>query len=159
MLMPVNWAIDRPRELTLVFADDVTGLERMDRKTGAWAAVKLDGRRAVLMTILKGEGASTLSVVKRVREALPNIQAQLPPDLKFDLLFDQSVFVEAAVEGVVKEAAIAAGLTALMILLFLGSLGSTLIIAISIPLSILTSLIALSALGGQDRKRNRNGND
>ena len=101
--------------------------------------VRRDGRRAVLMTILKGEGASTLDVVNRVRAALPGIQAQLPPELKMDLLFDQSVFVRAAVEGVLKEGAIAAGLTALMILLFLGSWRSTLIVAVSIPLSILTS--------------------
>jgi multidrug efflux pump subunit AcrB len=109
--------------------------------------VRRDGRRAVLMTILKGEGASTLSVVKRVREALPNIRKQLPSDLKFDLLFDQSVFVEAAVEQVMTEGAIAAGLTALMILLFLGSWRSTLIVATSIPLSILSSLIVLWAIG------------
>jgi len=105
--------------------------------------VRRDGRRAVLMTILKGEGASTLSVVSRVREALPRIQAQLPPELKLDLLFDQSVFVKAAVEGVLKEGAIAAGLTALMILVFLGSWRSTLIVAISIPLSILVSVVVL----------------
>src|SRR5438874_1264131 len=105
--------------------------------------VRRDGRRAVLMTILKGEGASTLSVVNRVRAALPGIQAQLPPELKLDLLFDQSVFVRAAVEGVLKEGAIAAGLTALMILMFLGSWRSTLIVATSIPLSILASLIVL----------------
>jgi len=109
--------------------------------------VRRDGRRAVLMTILKGEGASTLSVVNRVRAALPNIQAQLPPELKLDLLFDQSVFVQAAVEGVLKEGAIAAGLTALMILIFLGSWRSTVIVATSIPLSILTSVIVLWGLG------------
>jgi multidrug efflux pump subunit AcrB len=109
--------------------------------------VRRDGRRAVLMTILKGEGASTLSVVDRVRAALPGIQAQLPPELKMDLLFDQSVFVKNAVEGVLKEGAIAAGLTALMILLFLGSWRSTVIVALSIPLSILTSVIVLWALG------------
>src|SRR5262245_5834776 len=109
--------------------------------------VRRDGRRGVLMTILKGEGASTISVVNRVRAALPGIQAQLPPELKMEVLFDQSVFVRAAVEGVLKEGAIAAGLTALMILLFLGSWRSTLIVAISIPLSILTSVIALWALG------------
>ncbi len=109
--------------------------------------VRRDGRRSVLMTILKGEGASTLSVVNRVREALPGIQAQLPPELKLELLFDQSVFVRAAVEGVLKEGAIAAGLTALMILLFLGSWRSTLIVAISIPLSILVAVITLWALG------------
>src|SRR5207249_5827563 len=73
--------------------------------------VRRDGRRAVLMTILKGEGASTLDVVKRVREALPGIQAQLPPELKIEPLFDQSVFVRSAVDGVVKEGAIAAALT------------------------------------------------
>ena len=110
-------------------------------------AVRRDGRRAVLMTILKGEGASTISVVQRVRAALPAIQAQLPPELKMEPLFDQSVFVQAAVDGVLKEGAIAAGLTALMILLFLGSWRSTLIVATSIPLSILCSVIILWGLG------------
>ncbi len=109
--------------------------------------VRRDGRRGVLMTILKGEGASTLDVVNRIRAALPGIQAQVPPELKMDLLFDQSVFVRAAVEGVLKEGAIAAGLTALMILLFLGSWRSTLIVATSIPLSILASIIVLWAMG------------
>jgi multidrug efflux pump subunit AcrB len=109
--------------------------------------VRRDGRRAVLMTILKGEGASTLSVVSRVREAMPGIQAQVPPELKLEFLFDQSVFVRAAVDGVLKEGAIAAGLTALMILVFLGSWRSTLIVATSIPLSILTSIIVLWAMG------------
>jgi multidrug efflux pump subunit AcrB len=109
--------------------------------------VRRDGRRAVLMTVLKGEGASTLSVVNRVRAAMPGIQAQVPPELKLEFLFDQSVFVQAAVDGVLKEGAIAAGLTALMILLFLGSWRSTVIVATSIPLSILTSLIFLWALG------------
>jgi multidrug efflux pump subunit AcrB len=109
--------------------------------------VRRDGRRAVLMTILKGEGASTLGVVEGIRAALPRIQAQLPPELKLELMFDQSVFVRAAVDGVLKEGAIAAGLTALMILLFLGSWRSTLIVATSIPLSILTSIIGLWSLG------------
>src|SRR6516165_433669 len=109
--------------------------------------VRRDGRRAVLMTVLKGEGASTLSVVQRVRDAMPAIQAQVPPELQVEFLFDQSVFVRAAVMGVLKEGAIAAGLTALMILLFLGSWRSTLIVAVSIPLSILTSITALGALG------------
>src|SRR5438132_4054320 len=109
--------------------------------------VRRDGRRAVLMTVLKGEGASTLSVVQRVREAMPAIQAQVPPELKVEFLFDQSIFVRAAVEGVLKEGAIAAALTALMILLFLGSWRSTLIVATSIPLSILTSIIVLWAMG------------
>src|SRR5438477_10886892 len=109
--------------------------------------VRRDGRRAVLMTVLKGEGASTLTVVNQVLAALPGIQAQLPPELKMEPLFDQSVFVRAAVDGVLKEGAIAAGLTALMILLFLGSWRSTLIVATSIPLSILTSVSVLWALG------------
>ena len=109
--------------------------------------VRRDGRRAVLMTILKAEGASTIDIVHRLREAMPRIQAQLPPALKMEFLFDQSVFVEAAVQGVLREGAIAAGLTALMILLFLGSWRSTLIVAVSIPLSILTSIIVLWALG------------
>src|SRR3984957_16437247 len=110
-------------------------------------AVRRNGRRAILMTILKGEGASTISVVQQVRAALPAIQAQLPPELKFEPLFDQSVFVRAAVDGVLKEGAIAAGLTALMILLFLGSWRSTLIVATSIPLSLLCSIIILWGLG------------
>jgi len=108
--------------------------------------VRRDGRRAVMMTILKGEGASSLDVVKGVREILPSIQAQMPPELKMELLFDQSVFVRAAVNGVVKEGLIAAGLTALMILIFLGSWRSTVIVAVSIPLSILTSIIVLWSL-------------
>src|SRR5260370_1108978 len=106
-----------------------------------------DCRRASLITVLKSEGASTLSVVNRVRAAMPAIQAQAPPELKVEFLFDQSVFVQAAVTGVLKEGAIAAGLTALMILLFLGSWRSTLIVATSIPLSILVSIIILGALG------------
>src|SRR5580698_1225922 len=109
--------------------------------------VRRDGRRAVLMTTLKGEGASSLDVVSRVRAAMPGIQAQMPPELNIEFLFDQSVFVRAAIDGVIKEGAIAAGLTALMILVFLGSWRSTVIVAISIPLSILTSIIVLWALG------------
>ncbi|HJZ53808.1 MAG TPA: efflux RND transporter permease subunit, partial [Gemmataceae bacterium] len=109
--------------------------------------VRRDGRRAVLLTVLKGEGASTLDVVRGVKEALPGVQAQLPPELKMDVLIDQSVFVRSAVDGVLKEGAIAAGLTALMILLFLGSWRSTVIVAVSIPLSILVSVDVLWALG------------
>ena len=99
------------------------------------------------MTVLKGEGASPLDVVNQLPAALPGVQAQLPPELKMELLFDQSVFVRAAVQGVLREGAVAAGLTALMILLFLGSWRSTLIVATSIPLSILASIIVLGALG------------
>ncbi len=110
--------------------------------------VRVDGRRSTLMTILKSSNASTLDIVKRVRERLPAIIANMPPPApEIKLLFDQSVFVKAALQGVVKEAVIAAGLTAIMILLFLGSWRSTVIIAISIPLSILVSIITLKFLG------------
>jgi multidrug efflux pump subunit AcrB len=109
--------------------------------------VHTDGKRSVLMVVLKSGGASTLDVVKRVKDALPHIQSTMSPDLKVTPLFDQSVFVKASVDGVVHEAAIAAGLTALMILLFLGSWRSTLIVVISIPLSIMVSIILLYFLG------------
>ncbi|WP_454874009.1 efflux RND transporter permease subunit [Paraburkholderia xenovorans] len=109
--------------------------------------VRQDGHRGVLMSVLKNGSASTLSIVNSLRGLLPGAQAALPPDLKITPLFDQSVFVKAAVQGVVREALVAAALTAAMILLFLGNWRSTCIIAISIPLSILSSLIALHALG------------
>ncbi len=109
--------------------------------------VRINGQRAALLTILKAGSASTLDIVKRVKEALPRIMAGLPPELKITLMFDQSIFVRAALSGVVKEATIAATLTALMILLFLGSWRSTVIVAISIPLSILTSVIILKLFG------------
>jgi multidrug efflux pump subunit AcrB len=109
--------------------------------------VHQDGKRGGLMVVLKANGASTLDVVKRLKAALPSIIAQCPPSLKIVPLFDQSIFVEASVTGVEREAAIAAGLTALMILVFLGSWRSTLIVVISIPLSILVSIIVLSWLG------------
>jgi multidrug efflux pump subunit AcrB len=109
--------------------------------------VRQDGRRGSLVTILKSGAASTLDVVSGVRKILPSVTVTLPPELKIQLLADQSVFVRGAVKGVIREAALAAGLTALMILLFLGSWRNTLIIAISIPLSILTSVIALGMLG------------
>ncbi|WP_088348758.1 MULTISPECIES: efflux RND transporter permease subunit [Rhodomicrobium] len=109
--------------------------------------VRSEGRRAVLLTIIKNGDASTLDVVNRVKAALPEIKAAAPPGMNIDLLFDQSVFVQQAIDSVLSEGAIAAGLTALMILLFLGSWRSTLIVMVSIPLSILTSLAVLSALG------------
>jgi len=109
--------------------------------------VRQDGRRSSLMTVLKSAGASTLDIVRRVRETLPRIQATLPPELNLQFLFDQSVYVRAAVQNVLHEGVIAAGLTGLMILLFLGSWRSTLVVALSIPLSILTSVIVLNALG------------
>jgi multidrug efflux pump subunit AcrB len=108
--------------------------------------VRQDGRRGVLLTVMKAGNASTLSVVNGIRKLLPVVSATLPPELKIQPLADQSIFVRASIAGVIREAVIAAALTALMILLFLGSWRSTLIIAISIPLSILTSLIVLSFL-------------
>jgi len=101
--------------------------------------VRRDGRRGTLLTVLKSGDASTLEVVGNIRQAIPRVASTLPPELKIDLIADQSVFVRAAVMGVIHEAIIAACLTALMILLFLGSWRSTLIIAVSIPLSILTA--------------------
>src|ERR1700692_2257876 len=109
--------------------------------------VRADGNRSALLTILKHGSASTLAVVDGVKNLLPKIAATLPPDLKISQLFDQSLFVRASVSGVVREATIAAALTAVMILLFLGSWRSTLIVCLSIPLSILTSLIVLGFLG------------
>ena len=109
--------------------------------------VSAGNRRASLLTVLKGGGASTIDVVRRVKEILPKIQATLPKELEIATLFDQSIFVKAAIDGVVREALIAAGLTALMILIFLGSWRSTVIVATSIPLSILTSLIILWFFG------------
>jgi len=109
--------------------------------------VRRNGRRSTLLTILKSGGASTLDVVNRVRARMPSVLATLPPSLKLDFLFDQSLFVRASIAGVVREAIIAACLTGLMILLFLGSWRSTLIVVISIPLSILSSIIILSFLG------------
>ncbi|AGK51467.1 acrB/AcrD/AcrF family protein [Burkholderia thailandensis MSMB121] len=109
--------------------------------------VRKDGERGVLVSVLKSGDASTLAVVNTLKSLLPSIENTLPEDLKITPLFDQSVFVDAAIQGVIHEALIAAALTALMILLFLGNWRSTLIIAISIPLSIFTSLLALAALG------------
>jgi multidrug efflux pump subunit AcrB len=108
--------------------------------------VRQDGSRAALLTILKAGNASTLSVVDGVRKLLPIVAATLPPALKIQPLGDQSIFVRASVNGVLREAVIAACLTGIMILVFLGSWRSTLIIAVSIPLSILTSVMVLSFL-------------
>jgi CzcA family heavy metal efflux pump len=109
--------------------------------------VRDDAHRGVLISILKAGNASTIDVVKGIRQLLPRLAQTLPPELKIVPLADQSLFVSAAVSGVIREALIAACLTALMILLFLGNWRSTLIIAVSIPLSILTSVIVLSFLG------------
>ena len=109
--------------------------------------VRRDGERGVVLSILKNGGASTLDIVANLKDVLPRAAQLLPPDVKITPLFDQSVFVKAAVKGVVIEALIAAGLTAIMVLLFLGNWRSTLIIALTIPLSILASILILYALG------------
>lgn len=109
--------------------------------------VRVNGQRASLLTILKAGNASTLDVIAGVKTMLAQLETGLPEALKVHPLADQSLFVRASINGVLREATIAAVLTALMILIFLGSWRSTLIIAISIPLSILTSIIVLSALG------------
>ncbi|HTD29889.1 MAG TPA: efflux RND transporter permease subunit, partial [Xanthomonadaceae bacterium] len=108
---------------------------------------RLEGRRAALMTVLKSGSSSTLDVIRNVKQKLPQVLATLPDSLKVEPIGDQSLFVRAAVTSVVREAVIAAVLTGLMILLFLGSLRSSFIIFISIPLSILASIACLSALG------------
>jgi CzcA family heavy metal efflux pump len=109
--------------------------------------VREDGRRSVLLTVIKKGGASTLTIVKQLKQMLPSIRSSAPPGLEIKELFDQSLFVRAAITGVLTEGAIAALLTGVMILLFLGSWRSTLVVITSIPLSILTSVTILSALG------------
>ncbi|HWS62048.1 MAG TPA: efflux RND transporter permease subunit [Steroidobacteraceae bacterium] len=109
--------------------------------------VRLDGRRAVLMSVLKTGKASTIDIIDSINQKLPQIRASLPSALKIEPISDQSVFVRSAISGVAREAVIAGALTGLLILLFLGSWRSTLIITISIPLSILASISCLSALG------------
>ncbi len=108
--------------------------------------IRRDGQRGVLVSILKAGSASTLDVVAGIKKIVPRVAATLPPQLQIQPLADQSIFVRASISGVIREAIIAACLTGLMILLFLGSWRSTLIIAISIPLSILSSIIILSML-------------
>jgi multidrug efflux pump subunit AcrB len=109
--------------------------------------VRVNGGRGVLMSVYKIGSASTLDIVARVKETIARARAALPPEMNISAFFDQSLFVRAAVQGVLREALIAACLTAVMILLFLGDWRSTVIIAVSIPLSIMTSVIILSALG------------
>ena len=109
--------------------------------------VRVNGSRAVLMTILKAGSASTLNVIDGIKSLLPRVEESLPPSLNLSAVGDQSIFVKAAVFGVIREAALAAALVGLMILIFLGSWRSTVIILIEIPLAILFSLAALSWLG------------
>jgi multidrug efflux pump subunit AcrB len=108
--------------------------------------VRVDGRRAILMSIMKTGSASTLDIIAGVQAKLKSVKGQLPPQLQINALSDQSIFVRSAIDGVVREAIIAACLTAIMILVFLGSWRSTVIIAVSIPLSILCSLSVLAML-------------
>jgi multidrug efflux pump subunit AcrB len=133
----VNGAVIRVRDVALVH----------DGYQPQQNIVRLNGVRGVLLTVLKSGAASTLEVVRGVRAAMPRVLSGLPPELQVQEFADQSIFVRAAIDGVLKEGVIAASLTALMILLFLGAWRSTLIIAISIPLSVLASIAALSALG------------
>ncbi len=130
---------------TTVYIRDVANVR--DGASPQTNMVHVAGKRSVLLTILKNGNVSTLDIAAGVKEMMPKTLARLPKDLRATLLFDQSLFVRAAVEGVVKEAAIAAGLTAIMILIFLGSWRSTLIVVISIPLSILVSIMILAAMG------------
>ena len=109
--------------------------------------VRVDGQRASLLTINKSGNTSTLEIVDRIKEMMPTLRNLVPTSLNIDPVADQSLFVRASVQGVLREALIAAALTALMILLFLGNWRATLIIAVSIPLSMITSIIALAALG------------
>jgi multidrug efflux pump subunit AcrB len=130
---------------TVVYLGDVAHVR--DGFAPQTSAVLTNGTRGALIPVLKASGASTLTVVAQLRAALPQVQATLPPELKVQALFDQSVFVSGAIQGVLREAAIAAGLTGLMMLLFLGSWRSTLIVLVSIPLSLLVSMIVLNLLG------------
>jgi CzcA family heavy metal efflux pump len=133
------------RNGTVVYVRDVAHVR--DGYPPQTNIVRRDGKRGVLMSVLKTGSASTLDIIKSIKERIPGIKTQLPEGFNIDLVGDQSLFVRAAIAGVVREAVIAAALTGLMILLFLGSWRSTIIIAVSIPLSILTSIICLSALG------------
>jgi multidrug efflux pump subunit AcrB len=128
-----------------IYLSDVAQVH--DGYTPQLNAVRQDGVRGALLTIMKAGNASTLDVVKGVKAALPNVMASVSPDLHVKEFADQSLFVRAAISGVLKEGIIAAALTAAMILLFLGSWRSTFIIALSIPLAVLCSIAALSALG------------
>jgi multidrug efflux pump subunit AcrB len=128
-----------------VFIKDVAQVR--DGASVQTGIVRVNGTRGALMTVMRNGKASTLTVVNKIKAAMPNILAQAPPELEVKELADQSLFIKAAILGVLREGVIAAGLTGLMILLFLGSWRSTIIVCISIPLSILVSLIILGAMG------------
>jgi multidrug efflux pump subunit AcrB len=130
---------------TIVYIHDVAYVH--DGSPPQTNIVRMDGARAVMMTIQKAGSASTLDIIAGVKELLPRIEASLPPGVKISLIGDQSIFVKAAVSGVIREGALAAALTGVMILLFLGSWRSTVIITVSIPLAVLASIAALSMIG------------
>ena len=109
--------------------------------------VRENGIHGALLTVLKAQGASTLDIIFRVKSALPKVASIVPPELKITPLFDQSIFVKSSINDVIRSGIIAACLTATMILIFLGSLRSTFIIIVSIPLSILTSVVCLFLCG------------
>ncbi|HEY2779502.1 MAG TPA: efflux RND transporter permease subunit [Steroidobacteraceae bacterium] len=135
----------RTRNGTVTYVRDVAHVR--DGYSPQTNIVRLGGHRAVLMNVLKTGNASTIDIVNSIKEKLPQVRAAMPPELKVEALSDQSIFVRAAISGVIREAVIAGALTGLLILLFLGSWRSTVIITISIPLSILASVCCLSALG------------
>jgi multidrug efflux pump subunit AcrB len=155
LLVRLNSTVENGRDIAALPVKSVNGstvtigdvAQVRDGYAPQTSLVRANGRRGVLMTLLKSAGSSTIDIVGRVKNIMPSLLATLPPEYKMDLLFDQSLFVRAAVDGVMKEGVIAAGLTALMILLFLGSWRSTVIVVRSIPLSILVSFICLAALG------------
>jgi multidrug efflux pump subunit AcrB len=128
-----------------IYMNDVAQVH--DGFTPQQNAVRHDGVRGALLTVMKAGSASTLDVVRNIKAALPRVMATVSPDLHVQEFADQSLFVRAAIQGVLREGLIAAVLTAVMILLFLGSWRSTFIIALSIPLSVLCSIAVLSALG------------
>ncbi len=130
---------------TVVFMRDVAYVH--DGSPPQTNVVQLDGRKGVLMSVLKIGSASTLDIIDGIKARLPGIQATLPPGVNLTFVGDQSAFVKSSVAAVVREGLIAAALTGFMILVFLGSWRSTLIITVSIPLAVLSSLIALSLLG------------
>jgi multidrug efflux pump subunit AcrB len=138
--LPIKWV-----DNTIVYICDVAYVH--DSAPPQVNAVRVDGAHAVLMTIQKAGSVSTLDVINGVKALLPKIRASLPPDIDIKAVGDQSAFVQASVDSVLREGAIAAALTGLMILLFLGSWRSTTIILISIPLAVLGSIAALSATG------------
>jgi multidrug efflux pump subunit AcrB len=135
----------RARNGTVTYIRDVAHVR--DGYSPQTNIVRLEGQRAVLMNVLKTGNASTIDIINGINAKLPQVRAALPAELKVEALSDQSVFVRAAISGVIREAVVAGALTGLLILLFLGSWRSTLIITISIPLSILASICCLSALG------------